>query len=112
MGAVAVGPFKGNFDLTIINHVEPLDFMQLRRPGVLLGLRQPEVRRPGQADAEAPRGDMRVKLYGDIQRLLTQDAVNAWIFNPAQVAVSKKGLKGLWSSSPIFANDMSQVSWQ
>ena len=40
------------------------------------------------------------------------DAVNAFIFNPAQVAVAKKGLKGLWASSPIFANDMAAVSWQ
>ena len=44
--------------------------------------------------------------------MLTTDAVNAYIFNPAQVAVAKKGLKGLWSSSPIFANDMAAVSWQ
>jgi peptide/nickel transport system substrate-binding protein len=26
--------------------------------------------------------------------------------------VARKGLKGLWSSSPIFANDMAAVSWQ
>jgi peptide/nickel transport system substrate-binding protein len=26
--------------------------------------------------------------------------------------VSRKGLKGLWASSPIFANDMASVSWQ
>jgi len=24
----------------------------------------------------------------------------------------EEGLKGLWSSSPIFANDMAAVSWQ
>jgi peptide/nickel transport system substrate-binding protein len=27
------------------------------------------------------------------------------------VAVFKKGLRGLWNSSPIFANDMAAVSW-
>jgi peptide/nickel transport system substrate-binding protein len=27
------------------------------------------------------------------------------------VAVFRKGLKGLWNSSPIFANDMAAVSW-
>lgn len=106
------GPFKGNFDLTIINHVEPLDFMQYGNKAYYWGYDSPKFDALAKQMAEAPRGDMRVKLYGDIQRLLTQDAVNAWIFNPAQVAVSKKGLKGLWSSSPIFANDMSQVSWQ
>jgi len=25
--------------------------------------------------------------------------------------VFRKGLKGLWNSSPIFANDLSAVSW-
>ena len=54
----------------------------------------------------------RNKLFGDIQRMLAADAVNGYIWNRAQVAVSRKGLKGLWSSSPIFANDMAAVSWQ
>jgi len=27
------------------------------------------------------------------------------------VAVAKKGLKGLWASSPIEANDIAAVSW-
>ena len=41
------GTFKGNFDLTIINHVEPLDYMQYANTGVLLGLRQQGFPRPG-----------------------------------------------------------------
>ena len=53
----------------------------------------------------------RSKLWADLQRKLAEDAVNAYIFNPAQVAVSKKNLKGLWASSPIFANDIAAVSW-
>jgi peptide/nickel transport system substrate-binding protein len=39
------------------------------------------------------------------------DAVNVFIWNPAQVAVWKRSLRGLWSSSPIAANDMAAVSW-
>jgi peptide/nickel transport system substrate-binding protein len=26
--------------------------------------------------------------------------------------VSRKGLKGVWPSSPIFANDVAAMSWQ
>ena len=56
------------------------------------------------------------KLYqaskATLQKKLAEDAVNAYIFNPAQVAVARKGLKGLWASSPIFANDIAAVSWQ
>ncbi len=32
--------------------------------------------------------------------------MNVFIWNPAQVAVFRTGLRGLWNSSPIFANDM------
>jgi peptide/nickel transport system substrate-binding protein len=44
--------------------------------------------------------------------MIATDAVNVFIFNAAQVAVAKKGLKGLWASAPIAANDMASVSWQ
>ena len=53
----------------------------------------------------------KARLWRDIQRQLSEDAVNAFVWNPAQVAVFKKGLRGLWNSSPIFANDMAAVSW-
>ncbi len=105
------GPFKGQFDLTLINHVEPLDFMQYANPEYYWGYRSDAFNKLARQYAEAPKGPAKAKLYGDLQRLLTQDAVNAWIFNPAQVAVAKRGLKGLWASSPIFANDLSQLSW-
>ena len=34
------------------------------------------------------------------------------MFQLPQFAVAKKNLKGLWSSSPIFANDLGAVAWQ
>ncbi len=105
------GTFKGNFDLTIINHVEPLDYIQYTNAAYYWGYDSKAFNDLVKKRAEAPRAQQD-KLYGDIQRQLTTDAVNAWIFNPAQVAVAKKGLKGLWASSPIFANDMAAVSWQ
>jgi peptide/nickel transport system substrate-binding protein len=54
----------------------------------------------------------RTKLFGDIQRQLATDSVNVYIFNPTQAAVYKKGLKGIWASSPIFANDLAATAWQ
>jgi peptide/nickel transport system substrate-binding protein len=105
------GPFKGQFDLTIINHVEPLDYAQYSNPDYYWGYRSPAFDALVKQRAEASRGPLQAKLYGDIQRKLAGDAVNAWIFNPAQAAVARKGLNGLWASSPIFANDLSQLSW-
>jgi len=106
------GAFKGNFDLTIISHVEPLDFGVYADTAYYFGYdskpyRDLLARYNGTADAKA-----RTALLGDIQRHLANDSVNAYLFQLPQFAVANKRLKGLWSSSPIFANDMAAVSWQ
>jgi peptide/nickel transport system substrate-binding protein len=106
------GPFKGNFDLTIINHVEPLDYAQYGNAAYYWGYDSKAYRDLLAKHASAGSVRERSEAWVAMQKKLAEDAVNAYIFNPAQVAVSKKGLKGLWASSPIFANDLAAVSWQ
>ncbi len=106
------GTFKGNFDLTIINHVEPLDYMQYANTAYYWGYDNKEFRDLTATFAATGNAKERARIFGEIQKKIATDQVNAFIFNPAQVAVSRKGLKGLWASSPIFANDMAAVSWQ
>jgi peptide/nickel transport system substrate-binding protein len=106
------GAFKGSFDLTIINHVEPLDYMQYANTGYYWGYDSKAYRDLTARYAATSNAKDRAKLFADIQKLIAADQVNAFVFNPAQVAVARKGLKGLWSSSPIFANDLAAVSWQ
>ena len=106
------GPFKGNFDLTVINHVEPLDFMQYANTGYYWGYDSKAFRDLTAKYAAEGNPKERLKLFADIQKMIAADSVNAFIFNPSAVAVSKKGLKGLWGNSPIFANDLAAMSWQ
>ncbi len=106
------GPFKGNFDLTIISHVEPLDFDRYADPSYYWGYDSKAYRDLVAKYASTSDSKARLKVLGDIQRQLATDSVNAYMFQLPQFAVSKKNLKGLWSSSPIFANDMGAVSWQ
>ena len=106
------GPFKGNFDLTIISHVEPLDFDRYADPAYYWGYdskayKDLMTKYNTTADSKA-----RLKVLGDIQRQLANDSVNAYMFQLPQFAVGNKKLKGLWSSSPIFANDLAALSWQ
>jgi peptide/nickel transport system substrate-binding protein len=106
------GPFKGSYDLTVISHVEPLDFDRYADPSYYWGYdsrayRELFAKYNSTTDAKA-----RLKVLGDIQRHLAENSVNAYLFQLPQFAVSNKKLKGLWSSSPIFANDMAAVSWQ
>jgi peptide/nickel transport system substrate-binding protein len=106
------GTFKGNFDLTIINHVEPLDYMQYANPSYYWGYDSKAFRDLAAKHAAETNPKERTRLFGELQKMIATDCVNVFIFNPSQIEIAKKGLKGLWSSSPIFANDMAAVSWQ
>ena len=106
------GTFKGNFDLSIISHVEPLDFDRYADPKYYWGYDSQAYRDLLAKYNEATEAKTREKLLGDIQRHLAENAVNAYLFQLPQFAVSRKNLKGVWSSSPIFANDLAALSWQ
>ena len=106
------GPFKGNFDMTVISHVEPLDFDRYGDPAYYYGYDSKAYRDLLAAYNSSTDAKGRTKLLGDIQRQLATDSVNAYLFQLPQFAVGDKHLKGLWSSSPIFANDLGALAWQ
>ena len=106
------GAFKGNFDMTVISHVEPLDFDRYAEPGYYYGYDSKAYRDLLAAYNGAANQQTRLKLLGDIQRKLAEDSVNAFLFQLPQVAVANKRLKGVWSSSPIFGNDVAALAWQ
>ena len=106
------GPFKGNFDLTIINHVEPLDYATAYAdPNYYFGYDSQKFRDLYQQIQNAPRVADREKLLGDAQRMLANDAVNGFLYQPQLPTIAVKGLKGLWKDMPTFANDLSLLSW-
>jgi peptide/nickel transport system substrate-binding protein len=105
------GPFKGNFDLTIISHVEPLDVDRYADPNYYWGYDSKPFQALFARYNAATNPQERLKLLGDMQRQIANDQVNAFMFVLPQWAVARKPLKGLWSSSPIFANDLAALSW-
>ncbi len=105
------GAFKGNYDLTIISHVEPLDFDRYADPAYYWGYESKAYKELLAKYNTTTDAKARLKLVGDIQKLLAADSVNAYLFQLPQFAVARKPLKGLWSSSPIFANDLAALSW-
>jgi len=106
------GAFKGNFDLTVISHVEPLDFDRYADPAYYYGYDSKAYQDLLTAYNTTADQKSRLKILGDIQRQLATDSVNAYLFQLPQFAVANKRLKGLWSSSPIFANDLAALTWQ
>jgi peptide/nickel transport system substrate-binding protein len=106
------GAFKGNFDLTVISHVEPLDFDRYADPSYYYGYDSKAYRDLLNTYNTTTDQKTRLKILGDIQRQLATDCVNVYLFQLPQFAVANKRLKGLWSSSPIFANDLGALRWE
>jgi peptide/nickel transport system substrate-binding protein len=99
------------YDLTIISHVEPLDFGNFARPGYYWNYDSPRFNTLwAQINATADVAQ-RHKLLADAQRLVADDAVAAYLYQPTWITVAKAGLKGLWNDMPIFANDLAALSW-
>ena len=106
------GPFKGDFDLTLINHVEALDYQIYADPDYYFGYDSAAFRSLVERHSAAPQGRQRQRLFADLQRHLAADAVNAWLFAPQISTVARKGLQGLWMHYPIFSHDLAALSWQ
>ena len=51
------------------------------------------------------------QLFGEAQRLVAQDAVAAFLYQPQWITVARAGLRGLWQDTPLFANDLAALSW-
>ncbi len=106
------GAFQGAFDLTMINHVEPLDYAIYTDPDYYFGYDSAAFRDLVARHDAAPSARERYLLFAQMQRHLVADAVNAWIFAPQLSTVARKGLKGLWMNYPIFAHDIAAMYWE
>ena len=106
------GPFgKGEFDLTIVLHVEPFDLGNYANPNYYWGYNNPKFNELHGKINNTPRADERNKLLGQAQQMLANDAVNGFLFQPQLPTVANKRIKGLWKDMPTFVNDLSAISW-
>ncbi|MEJ7931204.1 ABC transporter substrate-binding protein [Ramlibacter sp. AN1015] len=100
-----------NYDMTIISHVEPFDLGNFGKPGYYWNYESPKFNELYDRYKNTARPQDRAKLLADIQRLLAEDSVHAFLYQPQWVTVAQKGIKGLWKDMPIFVNDLSSISW-
>ena len=54
----------------------------------------------------------RNKLMAEAQRLVADDAVAAYLYQPTWITVANARVKGLWKDMPVFVNVVSALSWQ
>lgn len=99
------------YDLTIVAHVEPLDFGNFARPGYYWNYDSPKFNELwGRINATADT-KQRLALLAQAQRLVADDAVAAYLYQPTFITIAHARLKGVWKDMPIFANDLAALSW-
>jgi len=100
-----------NYDMTIISHVEPFDLNNFSKPDYYWNYSSPKFSELYAKYKTSARPQDRTKLQADMQRLLAEDSVHAWLYQPEWVTIANKNVKGLWTNMPIFTNDLSAMSW-
>jgi len=100
-----------NYDMTIISHVEPFDLGNFAKPDYYWGYQSTKFNDLYNKYKQTPRAAERNKLLADIQKLIAEDSVHAFLYQPQWVTVANKSIKGLWKDMPIFVNDVSSLSW-
>ncbi|MGV3570089.1 MAG: ABC transporter substrate-binding protein [Ramlibacter sp.] len=100
-----------NYDMTIISHVEPFDLNNFAKPDYYWNYSSPKFAEMFAKYKTSARPQDRTKLQADMQRLLADDAVHAWLYQPEWITVANRNVKGLWTNMPIFTNDLSAMYW-
>ena len=100
-----------NYDMTIISHVEPFDLGNFSRPGYYWNYESTKFNALYDKYKQTANAAERNKILADIQRLVADDAVHGYLYQPQWVTVANKNVKGLWKDMPIFVNDLSALSW-
>ncbi len=99
------------YDLTIISHVEPLDFGNFARPGYYWNYDSAKFKTLWNQINSTADATQRLALMAEAQRLVADDAVMAYLYQPTAITVASAHLKGVWKDMPISANDLSALRW-
>ena len=100
------------YDLTLISHVEPLDFGNFARPNYYWGYESAEFKALWARIQATPEAKERDRLMADAQRLVAHDVVSVYLYQPTWLTVADARLLGLWKDMPLMVNDLAALRWQ
>ncbi len=100
------------YDLTVISHVEPLDFGNFARPNYYWGYTSAEFNALWARIQSTPEPEARNRLMADAQRLVADEVVSVYLYQPTWLTVADARLQGLWQDMPLLANDLAALRWR
>ncbi len=105
--------FKGkDFNLTIVSHTEPMDIGIYANPDYYFQYDNAEIQTLMEAFGSETDPDKRTEMLQQVQRMISDDYVNGYLFQLAKTGVANSKIQGLWENSPTQANDLTAVYWE
>jgi peptide/nickel transport system substrate-binding protein len=102
---------QAEYELTIIGHAESWDIANYANPNFYFRYDSAKFQDLFRQSETTVDDTARRELYAQMQRLLADDAPAVFLYMHPRLAVSRKGLQGLWQHLPVPAADLSEVSW-
>ncbi len=100
------------YELTLIAHVEPLDFGNFARPNYYWNYKSPAFDALWARIGATADTAERTRLMAEAQRLVADDAVAAYLYQPTWITVANARLEGLWKDMPVLVNDLAALRWR
>lgn len=100
-----------DYDLTIVSHTEPMDIGIYARDDYYFNYTSDALVATMAKLNETTQEQARYELMGEAQKIITEDAVNGFLFQLAKAGVWNAKINGLWENSPVQANDLTAASW-
>ncbi len=102
---------QADYDLTIIGHAEAWDINNYANPKYYFRYDSPRFQELFRKSEVTLDDRARRELYVQMQKLLVDEAPVVWLYVHPRLAVTKKGVLGLWKDLPTPAFDFAEVAW-
>jgi len=100
---------NADFDLSVIGHAEPFDINIYANPKYYFRYDNPKFQEMLKKAEMEPNPKKRKDLYIGLQKMITEDAVNGFLFVLPSLPTMKKEVMNWWKDYPMTAVDVTEV---
>jgi peptide/nickel transport system substrate-binding protein len=101
-----------DYDMSIIGHAEAWDIGNFANPKYYFRWDNADFQKLYRDSEVAVDDKKRRELYVKMQEMLADEAPAVWLYMHPRLAVTKKGVTGIWKDLPAPVLDLSEVAWQ
>lgn len=100
---------NADYDLTVIGHAEPFDISIYANPKYYFRYDSPKFQETLKKAEMEPNPKVQRELYIACQKIITEDAVNGFLFVLPSLPTMKKEVVNWWRDYPMTAVDVTEV---